>query len=229
MFFLKRMAMVAVLMIGGALLAPSAKATTVTGSYSVGLGTGFASPYDYAAFLAEDTVGGLKITVTPAIGVGFITSGAGHGNSIIVGFGSLPVTLSGVTTGFVVGDNGGTFHADGSGDWGGFGVACSAALCGSGGSSPYFNAVEFTVDGKTTADLLANGPNGYYGAVDVCLGGTGCSGGTGLAALQNLTQRDTPPPNEVPEPAGVAFTGAGLAALGLIRRQRKRSDHSDAA
>lgn len=236
MFFLKRMAMVAVFaLFGGALLAPSAKATLTFDLNTANI-SGLTGPYAMAdVTLVDATHASILFT---ALNDGTYFYPFIDGGAAAVNVNAPTFTLSIPTYTSVPGFGPPTFDSWGSGNNNGWGNFAARLKNGDGSSTPA-STIAFIVTNtggtwSSESDVLT--PNNAGVKVSAhqspCLI-TDCTGTIGTPATFFSAGRERgssePPPTEIPEPAGVAATGIGFAALGLIRRQRKRSKSGDRA
>jgi len=201
------------------LAAPVARALTfdLTSDHCTGTGGCLNGGSGGTVTVTEAGTGVLNFSVSLASGVGIIGTGAGGGASF--GFnlaGNPTITFSNLTSGFDV--TGGsnptgaqTIHMDGAGNFE-CGVLCTTA-CGSGGSSPFFGTLSFTISNTLTLASLEQNLAGEFFGVDVI----GPTGNTGIIDASS----GFPPIRVVGEPSSIAVLGGSLLAMGLFLRRRK--------
>ena len=203
---------------------PQARAGVLTYSLNqyVGSGTPTASPYGTVTLTSSGS--NVNVSVSLAGTEGFVDTKAG--DSLLWEMANSPLTLTNLTSGFSVvgGTNtndtwtvssaGNSIHTGGAGYWD-YAVTCAGGACGHGGSSAYTGKLNFTVEGVTLSDFMANG-SGFYFASDICTQVTDgkCTYGiTGDIAGG--------PSTSVPEPGTLALFGAGLLGCALVAARRR--------
>ena len=185
---------------------------------SGGCGTG---PY---GTVTVSSVSSTEVAVTLTLAKGEIFANTGAGDSLLFDLSGNPdITISNITPTSpaftaVQSASGGKIKAGSSGTWE-YAVDCTG--CGSGTSAPTsagplsFDITD--VSGISPASFVVNDKS-YYFAADI-MGTTGNTGVVAAPALTSTTTSPGTPTATVPEPATFAVLGAGLFALGLLRRR----------
>lgn len=173
-----------------------------------------------------DDEGNGTVIVTENLPSYMVYAGSGAGQSLafdLLSTATAGLSVTNVTTGFTF--ESGTFHDDGTGDYD-YAVDCGSN-CTGGQTSNLAGPLSFTItstSGISAADFIVNGDGNLFtsdvastltggtgntgdvtGGPEVCVSGPGC-GGT--------------PQSVTPEPVTLWLTGAGLVALGLVRKRR---------
>lgn len=221
-------AMLLTIMVSGLAAARPAGATPVTTDTfdlttdlcSGGCGTG---PF---GTVTVSSVNADEVSVTLTLAKGEIFARTGAGDSLLFDLSGNPdITIGNVaptSPAFTVvrSTSGGSIKAGGTGTWE-YAVDCTG--CGKGTSRPTSGgplSFDITdVSGISPASFVVNDKS-YYFAADIM----GTTGNTGDVAAPALTSTTTTTPTgtptaTVPEPATFAVLGAGLLALGLLRRR----------
>jgi hypothetical protein len=158
----------------------------------------------------------VQVTATLNAGVGFVNTGLqpfAFNNALTLVAGD----FSGITGGFsVVIPSGNT---DGQGSFQ-YGMNCTVAVCGTGGSGPFPGPLTFLVThaGLTEASFTGNA-SGVFFAADICTAftpGKGCSGATGEVGAKTP---GTPP--QAPEPGILSLLAIAVLGLGFTTMRRR--------
>jgi hypothetical protein len=193
-------------------------------------GSGSVSGNDFGTVLLMQNGANVDVTVTPASGNAFVSTGAGE--SLLFDLpGITSLTIAGLTSGFTALNTNGTTHVTSAGSYsgggvgGGFNYAIDCSGCGNGGSSVLTGPLDFTIDGITLDDFKAT-DDGYYFASDLCVGTSHSGdrlqcGGTPGATGNVSAEVDAAVP--VPEPFTLSLFGAGLAGAIAMRRRKKKT------
>ena len=161
----------------------------------------------------------VDVTVNLNSSYGFAASSAGDSLEFNI-FGSPAITITNLTTGFVVAS------APSASSFGSFGysVDCGGAQaghCGPGSSVVLDGPLSFTVGttGALSPDNFIGNAGGFVFASDISRGGVVAARGPSTVNLTsvNITAAD---PAAVPEPSSMLLLGLGLAIFGLGLRKR---------
>jgi hypothetical protein len=148
------------------------------------------------------------VTVTEALAPNELFAGSGAGDALefnVVG----PITIGNISAGFGIGPAPDTASA-----FGAFLESVTCTSCQGGKATNPPGPLSFTVTsagGVTIADFIANTPGGYFFAADI-VGNNGNTGNVASLGGGGNVQG-------VPEPLSLSLVGAGLLALGLLRRR----------
>jgi hypothetical protein len=193
-------------------LAPMARANTL--NFTVGISACCGSGPFGTVTLTQNGVNDVLVTETLNSGIGFVKNDAGDALDFSI-IGDPTISIFHLTSGFIVAT---TPKSSSYGPFN-YAVHCSSA-CGSGTTAPYFGTLSFDVvaTGLTPESFIASA-HGYYFASDII--NKNVSGNpTGNVAAGGFSGGNSNAAPAVPEPASLFLSGAGLIALGLLRKPR---------
>ena len=215
----KAMALLAAVGCAFAFVQP-ARAGAITYSFTQYTGSGTPPAGPYGTVMLDQQGSNVNVSVSLAGSEGFVDTGAGE--SLLWDLSGNPtVTITNLTGGFVVTNNGTLIGSTGgTGSWY-YGITCHGTACGKGGSNPYTGKLNFTIENISVSDFIAN-DSSFYFASDICTQVTDgqCTYGiTGDIAAPSTGA-------SVPEPGTLALFGAGLLGCGLLLARRRRARQS---
>jgi hypothetical protein len=187
-------------------LAGPAQAAVVTDSLNIpdpsaGLGTG-----TFGTVTITDIAGGVTVDVSLVTGVNFVNTGGPH-TPFVYDLNATPTSII-----FPVGS---PFSAAGSSSDTPFGTFNHGVDMTGGNGAPgsKHGALDFTIDGVTTANFIA-GTDGDFFAADLIVLSTGATGSVAAG---------TPITAAVPEPSTWAMMILGFAGVGFMTYRRKQN------
>ena len=215
MYFLKRTAMVAVLMFGGVLLTLPAQAAVVNYNFDIDHCTGGCGTGSTLFGTATVTDVGSDLNIHIAMNQNLIDTGL-HTFAFAMTQTGLTVQIN--TSNFAPASGSPPYHQDGFGNFG-YAIECTIHLPGTCGT-----VLDLTVLNANTSMLgLSTGGNpNVFMSGDIISTITGNTGPVGTT----IVQHDTPPPGGVPEPPVAGVLGMAMVGLGFTqwRRQRRRKN-----